>query len=659
MLMETYDNVLVIAMSHVRAFMNIPKMTEPSAETTRRMYRTVTSSVQALDSMDIKERDIWLIYLILEKLDPETKVLWSRVVYNKIPTWTEFVSFLSKRYKTMEAVITSKTEKPAKRTEMKSKPPNKAAPNWSANLAAATSSSQGNTVTNVHSTIPCACCGKSNHRTVKCYKFRGLNDTKRFEIVRTAKLCINCLDPGHSVNNCQSSACKHCAEKHSTWLHFAFHPEMPSIQDAASANLASIETNAVTNTTGTQPTPVPGTSSSLNCTAPSIVPNVLLATAVIYIQTAEGDKLPCRAVLDSGSQVNIITEKMCQLLKLPKRNSNCRLEGVGAQISPSRFQVTVNFSPRGFSKWTQTDCFVQTKITGLHPAVEIPKASLPIPSKLVMADPQWYRPQPIDILIGGQHYWDLVLDRTIRMGPGLPVLKQSVFGWLVVGEIGPIPAAQESPVKREAFVKKRLEDILNNTRAERWHHVPTTHNPADLISRGVTAEQLDESSLWWKGPDWLSKSIEYWPTEPEGHQEGCLLATTAQWPDIREYLYQKSNSFSRIRRVIAWILRFLSKITGKGTQQSGPLLPEEIQRAEIVLVRLEQQELLVDDIKTLSGPKKTPVSKQLRHLQVFLDDDKRPIHVLAKLPTESEHPETSEVSKCDFSLGNVLAPTQS
>ncbi|XP_055714731.1 uncharacterized protein LOC129808848 [Phlebotomus papatasi] len=150
-----------------------------------------------------------------------------------------------------------------------------------------------------------------------------------------------------------------------------------------------------------------------------------------------------------------------------------------------------------------------------------------------------------------------------------------------------------SPVKREAFVKKRLEDILNNTRAERWHHVPTTHNPADLISRGVTAEQLDESSLWWKGPDWLSKSIEYWPTEPEGHQEGCLLATTAQWPDIR-----------------------------KGTQQSGPLLPEEIQRAEIVLVRLEQQELLVDDIKTLSGPKKTPVSKQLRHLQVFLDDDK-------------------------------------
>lgn len=154
--METYDNVLVIAMSHIRAFMNIPKMTEPSADTMRRTYRIVTSSVQALDSMDIEERDIWLIYLILEKLDPETKVLWSRVVYNRIPTWKEFVSFLSKRYKSMEAVSTSKSEKPAKRTEMKSKPPNKAASNWSANLAAATSSNQGNTVTNVNSTIPYA-----------------------------------------------------------------------------------------------------------------------------------------------------------------------------------------------------------------------------------------------------------------------------------------------------------------------------------------------------------------------------------------------------------------------------------------------------------------------------------------------------------------------
>ncbi|XP_055714732.1 uncharacterized protein LOC129808849 [Phlebotomus papatasi] len=107
-----------------------------------------------------------------------------------------------------------------------------------------------------------------------------------------------------------------------------------------------------------------------------------------------------------------------------------------------------------------------------------------------MADPQWYRPQPIDILIGGQHYWDLVLDRTIRMGPGLPVLKQSVFGWLVVGEIGPIPAAQ---VSTQSCCMTTLESIDNTLK--RFWEIKDAAGPAERKDEDEQAEKIYQETI--------------------------------------------------------------------------------------------------------------------------------------------------------------------
>ena len=42
-----------------------------------------------------------------------------------------------------------------------------------------------------------------------------------------------------------------------------------------------------------------------------------------------------------------------------------------------------------------------------------------------------------------------------------------------------------------------------------WLHVPTKENPADQGSR---EGQVDDSKLWWQGPEWLSDK-EKWPTE--------------------------------------------------------------------------------------------------------------------------------------------------
>mgnify|MGYP002259925977 FL=1 len=53
------------------------------------------------------------------------------------------------------------------------------------------------------------------------------------------------------------------------------------------------------------------------------------------------------------------------------------------------------------------------------------------------------------------------------------------------------------------FVKRRVNEILKMSGKGDWRYCPSRENPADIGSRGMTALDLKQSVLWWKGPSWL------------------------------------------------------------------------------------------------------------------------------------------------------------
>ena len=48
-----------------------------------------------------------------------------------------------------------------------------------------------------------------------------------------------------------------------------------------------------------------------------------------------------------------------------------------------------------------------------------------------------------------------------------------------------------------------------------WRHVPSEHNPADLVSRGCNASHLKDDTEWWEGPSFLRQPQEHWPAQKQ------------------------------------------------------------------------------------------------------------------------------------------------
>ena len=63
------------------------------------------------------------------------------------------------------------------------------------------------------------------------------------------------------------------------------------------------------------------------------------------------------------------------------------------------------------------------------------------------------------------------------------------------------------------FVANRVTEIQSLLDPSVWWYCPGPQNPANLPTRGLSAIQLRESHLWWRGPIWLQESEKDWPED--------------------------------------------------------------------------------------------------------------------------------------------------
>jgi hypothetical protein len=115
--------------------------------------------------------------------------------------------------------------------------------------------------------------------------------------------------------------------------------------------------------------------------------------------------------------------------------------------------------------------------------------------------------------------------------------------------------------------------IQEETASATWRHVPSQSNPADLISKGFEPATLSTSTLWWKGPQWLTKEPFSWSamevnTPTENLEIRNAHVALLQSP---EDITRRFTKLNEILRVIAYYRRFIINCRHPKANRQPPL----------------------------------------------------------------------------------------
>ncbi|XP_041455129.1 uncharacterized protein LOC121407938 [Lytechinus variegatus] len=251
------------------------------------------------------------------------------------------------------------------------------------------------------------------------------------------------------------------------------------------------------------------------------------------------------------------------------------------------------------------------------------------------------------------------MDTMIRRELDFPITKSTFWtdSMIVLNYI------QNKDKRFHTFVSNRLAIIHNATEMDQWYHIDSTLNPADILSRGMPASQLKESSRWLNGPEFLQLPQEFWPTFPNEKQgiddddpevkrtKGMHnFASSCDHEDCIDKLITHFSDWTRLRRAIAWWLR-LKKVLQEKVKKTTPiqdrgktLSAKEIEGAEKVIFQYVQSHAFSEELSVIrdsgnSVPKVTKGSRLYKLDAVYQDGLLRVGGRLrhAMIPSEAKH----------------------
>ena len=178
---------------------------------------------------------------------------------------------------------------------------------------------------------------------------------------------------------------------------------------------------------------------------------------------------------------------------------------------------------------------------------------------------------------------------------------------------------------KDLFVKNRIKQIHDISEVNKFRFVDSKSNPADLISRGVTASALLKSNEWFNGPSWLIDE-NLWPELPSKFITECevnVQSTTVQIIDKINFV--RFSKFSKLVNTYIYVFQFIVKLKNKvnfrkDVNQIIDVNTINVNYAMKNLIRIVQSNNFGETVqycKTSKGK----VTELIKTLNVFIDDD--------------------------------------
>lgn len=409
-LVKRYENKRALATTYLDKLFNFSPLVNESVSGLNEFLQTFQENIKALHLLDIKDLSGFLLfYVALRNLDPVTRRELERELgQDELPTYLKLITFIEKHVRVLEMseCTTNSTAKSVASTRGQSKvnhPSGSKSNNFNSQrptLSAAVANTDEPVKSN--KSMECLYC-KKMHSIYRCIDYTDLTPAQRLDKIKQLKLCENCLRE-HSVDDCPSKVrCTICKKKHHHTLH------IDSFANSSSSAIA------------------------LTCSANL---TVLLGTAVIHVADCWGQYQTVRAIIDSGAMSSYITQDCAKRLGLSRRKCNFEPIGLGGNPVRDFGLTTCKVKPRLCAgPIMSTDAVIVSNIAGNLPTMPLSDKTIVEFQHLMLADPTYYKPAPVDLLIAGDLF-PYIYDgqKILPREHGLPVAMSSVFGYVILGQ---------------------------------------------------------------------------------------------------------------------------------------------------------------------------------------------------------------------------------
>ncbi|XP_011858076.1 PREDICTED: uncharacterized protein LOC105555661 [Vollenhovia emeryi] len=391
LLKNTYDNEMMIIDTHLEELFKFPVIVkDDKADSMRQLIWHIQTHMSSLKSLHqpVDHWDTIIIHLAKRKLEYTEQRDWQNCIKERtpqnMPKLEDFVKFITERCHTLRMINQAK---PAKLKQS-------AIPDKKAKKGVVLTSTPAQ----------CKICS-GEHQAFRCDEFIKLSSEERKRA---------------SAKDCKASACRKCSGRHNTMLH--------KEETKKAEGDEAVVTPVVTHCSNSQKT-------VKNCGGGKTHTQVVLSTAQVYVRDGMGSRIRCRALLDPGSQLNLMTTDLWRKLKLPWTKEDIPISGISlVQTNASKTtQLRVESAYNDFAM--VMNCLILPTITVQIPQQKIEPNEISLPRGIQLADPDYCKPGKIDLLIGAGPYWKLLIGSPENQVDGQPSLQDSKLGWILGGEL--------------------------------------------------------------------------------------------------------------------------------------------------------------------------------------------------------------------------------
>ncbi|XP_024883926.1 uncharacterized protein LOC112462412, partial [Temnothorax curvispinosus] len=422
LLSSYYENKRLLVRAYLANFVSLPKMKSESAVELRKIFHGVKATVSSLDGIGrpVSRSEDLFVYLAVELLDPRSRREWETLISetNEPPTYFELEQFLDRRLHALESMLPVRVDSAANKSG------NGTAKSARSHLA----SKQGGKSEGKRGRCPL--CTKE-HILMFCDEYKKKTAQERRQFVEEKSLCFNCLGR-HKVSECVvKKNCSACDARH----HSSIHDACRETEIAKTSHVVR----------GAPVKPVA----------------VLLATARVRVADHFGAWHSARALVDQGSEISMISERLAQQLKLPRLPVSISVFGIGGQKTcTARGRVSLSMSPRSGGAAMAISAIILPRLSAYASGTSAVAMSWAHIRGLSLADPDYSASDAIDVLLGADVYAAILRQGLRRGGNGEPVAQNTTLGWIISGSVGELSSGHSA----QAFQCRVEEDLADMVR---------------------------------------------------------------------------------------------------------------------------------------------------------------------------------------------------